>query len=134
MILVIRIMHENLQWDPTRKSLLNAPLWRCDVNYSTRKIPTWSEKAWGERIVNHTYIHNCPLQPFSQDYWPSFSHNRAPQSLKFGKMYGIMNIFHLLQILHLHAIITFTDDSNDFYHLAAFGLSADSFTGKTSLF
>ena len=22
----------------------------------------------------HTYIHNWPLQPFSQDYWPSFSH------------------------------------------------------------
>ena len=23
----------------------------------------------------HTYIHNWPLQPFSQDYWPSFSHH-----------------------------------------------------------
>ena len=23
----------------------------------------------------HTYIHNWPLQHFSQDYWPSFSHH-----------------------------------------------------------
>ena len=23
----------------------------------------------------HTYIHNWQLQPFSQDYWPSFSHH-----------------------------------------------------------
>ena len=26
-------------------------------------------------IIVHTYIHNWPLQPFSQDYWPSFSHH-----------------------------------------------------------
>ena len=25
-------------------------------------------------ISEHTYIHNWPLQSFSQDYWPSFSH------------------------------------------------------------
>ena len=25
--------------------------------------------------IIHTYIHNWPLQPFSQDYWPSFSHH-----------------------------------------------------------
>ena len=25
--------------------------------------------------ISNTYIHNWPLQPFSQDYWPSFSHH-----------------------------------------------------------
>ena len=23
----------------------------------------------------HTFIHNWSLQPFSQDYWPNFSHH-----------------------------------------------------------
>ena len=27
------------------------------------------------RNLKYTYIHNWPLQPFSQDYWPSFSHH-----------------------------------------------------------
>ena len=33
----------------------------------------WFCKIWC--LVFFTYIHNWPLQPFSQDYWPSFSHH-----------------------------------------------------------
>ena len=39
----------------------------------------WSEVVIGPLFENGdettTYIHNWQLQPFSQDYWPSFSHH-----------------------------------------------------------
>ena len=36
---------------------------------------SWSRLATSELRFDTTYIHNSPLQPFSQDYWPSFSHD-----------------------------------------------------------
>ena len=35
-----------------------------------------SRKKYQKDIKDyHTYIHNWPLQPFTQNYWPSFSHH-----------------------------------------------------------
>ena len=57
-------------------------------SYRVRQIPFFIGKCFKKKTTEyflnfrflfestiHTYIHNWPLQPFTQDYWPSFSHH-----------------------------------------------------------
>ena len=58
--------------------------WRCPTWSLNRSLtcnkPTHYPLAYDVLLnyswqIAHIYIHNWSLQPFSQDYWPSFSHN-----------------------------------------------------------
>ena len=43
-------------------------------NFSSKPVLALCTEAH-RFLVTYIYIHNWPLQPFSQDYWPSFSHH-----------------------------------------------------------
>ena len=49
-------------------------------------LATSSQQNSGAKIKiaeKHTFIHNWSLQPFSQDYWPSFSHHLCIACVNF---------------------------------------------------
>ena len=43
--------------------------------YHIYSLGSFPSNFLSELVPFITYIHNWPLQPFSQDYWPSFSHH-----------------------------------------------------------
>ena len=55
-------------------SFLACDFWYC-YNFRLRDATFWLVKDPPSKVFFHTYIHSWPLQPFSQDYWPSFSHH-----------------------------------------------------------
>ena len=58
----------NVAWNAKKKLVVNY-----DDQYSGQKKEN-GKFTYASQII-HTYIHNWPLQPFSQNYWPSFSHH-----------------------------------------------------------
>ena len=67
------------------RNLLRVSRWRYISSYFILIGDVWSvvwtmasllicQHTTYEPTTAYTYIHNWSLQPFSQDYWPSFSH------------------------------------------------------------
>ena len=64
-----------------RLQVIEFPLHKCEEPQDYDIICKLFKFLWevtsyyGFLLINSFYIHNWPLQPFSQDYWPSFSHH-----------------------------------------------------------